>query len=149
MSRHPALNAILKYEDHPSIRVIKRVSQHFSSFYFSPVDENTVLKEIRKLKSNKAVQDTDIPVKNLKDNAEFFAEHIYLQYNKALRSSNFPNCFMFANIAAVFKQGSRNRKNNYRPISILPLILKNIWKAYVQTTLELLWQYSFKISVWF
>ena len=56
LSRHPTLNAILKYKDHPSIRVIKRVSQHFSSFYFSPVDKNTVLKEIIKSKSNKAVQ---------------------------------------------------------------------------------------------
>ena len=64
LSRHPTLNAILKYKDHPSIRAIKIVSQRFSSFYFSPVDKNTVLKEIRKLKPSKAVQDTDITVKN-------------------------------------------------------------------------------------
>ena len=38
----------------------------FSSFYFSQVDKNTVLKEIRKLNMNKAVQDKDIPVKILK-----------------------------------------------------------------------------------
>ena len=59
----------------------------FSSFYFSPVDKNTFLKEIRKLKSNKAMQDTDIPVKTLKENAEFFADYIFLQYNE--RSSKF------------------------------------------------------------
>ena len=84
LSRHPTLNAILKYKDHPSIRVIKKVSQRFSSFSFSPVDKNTVLKEIRKSKSNKAVQDTDIPVKSLKDNAEFLASFIYLQYNEGI-----------------------------------------------------------------
>ena len=44
LSRHPTLNAILKYKDHPSILVIKRFSQNFSSFYSSPVDKNTVLK---------------------------------------------------------------------------------------------------------
>ena len=38
----------------------------FSSFYFSQVDKNTVLKEIRKLNMSKAVQDKDIPVKILK-----------------------------------------------------------------------------------
>ena len=54
----------------------KRVSQHFSSFYFSPVYKNPALKENRKLKSNKEVQDTDIHVKFLKDNSEFFAEYI-------------------------------------------------------------------------
>ena len=117
LSRHQTSNDILKYNNHPGIHAIKRVSQRFSSFYFAPVDKNTVREEIKKLKSNKAVQDTDIPVKILKDNAEFFAEYIYLQYNEAIRSSNFCNCFKFSNIAAAFKQGSKNQKNNYRPIN--------------------------------
>ena len=54
---------ILLYKGHPSIRGIKTFSQRFSSFYFSPIDKNTVLKEIRKLNFNKAAQDTNIPVK--------------------------------------------------------------------------------------
>ena len=78
LSRHATLNGILKYKDHPSIRIIERVSQRFSSFYFSPVDENTVPNKIRNLKSNKTLKDTDIPVKILILNAEFFAEYIYL-----------------------------------------------------------------------
>ena len=124
LSRHPTLNAILKYKYHPSIPVVTRVSQRFSSFYFSPVDKNAILKEISKLKPNKAVQDTYVSVKILKENADFSAEYIYFQYNQAIRSSNFPDCFKFANIAAAFKQGSRNQKNNYKPISMLPLISK-------------------------
>ena len=63
---HPSLKAILKYKSHPSIKAIKSFSTRFSSFYFSQVDKNTVLKEIRKLNMNKAVQDKDIPVKILK-----------------------------------------------------------------------------------
>ena len=124
LSSHPTLKAILKYKDHPSIPVIKRFSQRISSFYFSTVDKDTVLKEIKKLNSNKAVQDTDIPVKILKENAEFFAEYIYLQFNEAIESPKFPDFFKFANITPAFKQGSRNQKHNYRPISILPLISK-------------------------
>ena len=50
---HPSLKAILKYKSHPSIKAIKSFSTRFSSFYFSQVDKNTVLKEIRKLKINK------------------------------------------------------------------------------------------------
>ena len=56
------------------------------------------------------MQETDIPVKVLKENAEAFAEYIYLQYNEAVRSSNFPNCFKFANIAATFKQGKKIKR---------------------------------------
>ena len=85
LSRHPTLNAILKYKDPPSIRIIERFSQHFSSFYFSPVDKNTVLKEIRKLKSNKAVQETYF--------CKYFAKYIYLQYNEEKGSSNLANFF--------------------------------------------------------
>ena len=36
--RHQTSNAILKYTDHSRICNNKRVSQFFSSFYFSPVD---------------------------------------------------------------------------------------------------------------
>ena len=47
------------------------------------------------------MQDTDILEKILTDNAGFLAEYIYLQYNETIRSSNFPNVFKFANIAAA------------------------------------------------
>ena len=95
-----------------------------SSFHFCNVEKNTVLKEIRNLKTNKAVQDTDIPVKVLKENADFFAEHICLQFNEMICSSKFPSSFKFANVTPVFKNGTRNQKDNYRPVSILPVIAK-------------------------
>ena len=66
-------------------------------------EKNAVLKEIKKLNSNKAVQDTDIPVKILKENAEFFAEYIYLQFNETIESPKFPDFFKFANITPAFK----------------------------------------------
>ena len=43
-----------------------------SQGFFSHADKKTVLKEIKKLNLNKAVQDSDIPVKILKENADFF-----------------------------------------------------------------------------
>ena len=45
--------------------------QRFSNFYFSPGDKNTVLKKIRKLDFNKAVQDIVIPAEILKDIVNF------------------------------------------------------------------------------
>ena len=49
-----------------------------TSDYFSHVDKKTVLKEIIKLNLNKAVRDSDIPVQIFKENADFFADYIYL-----------------------------------------------------------------------
>ena len=56
--------------------------------------------------------------------ADFFADYIYLQFNEAVDSLKFADFFKSADISAAFKQGSRNKKENYRPISILPLISK-------------------------
>ena len=78
LSRHPILKVILKCKNHPSIRIIKSFSRRFWSLYFLQVDKNIVLKEIRKLNMNKAVQDTDMPVKTLKENVQYFAEYICL-----------------------------------------------------------------------
>ena len=47
-----------------------------------------------------------------------------LKVNETICSSKFPTFFKFANVTPVFKQGSRNQKDNYRPISILPIISK-------------------------
>ena len=84
LSRQPTLKATLKCKNHPSIRIVKSISRLFSSFNFSHVDKNAVLKEIRKLNMNKAVQNVDIPIKILKENAEYFAEYTYLQLNEAI-----------------------------------------------------------------
>ena len=83
-----------------------------------------MLKEIRKLSSKKVVQETDISVKVLKENANFFAEQIFLQFNDGIKSSKYDESFKFANITPAFKQVSRNLKDNYRPISILPVVSK-------------------------
>ena len=73
LSRHPTLNSILKYKNHPSMHVIKRVSQRFSNFIFHMLTKILFLKRLkRKLNLNKAVEDSDIPVQILKENADFF-----------------------------------------------------------------------------
>ena len=60
----------------------------------------------------------------MKENVDFFAEHICRQFNETICSSKFPATFKFANVTPVFKKGNQNQKDNYRPISILPIISK-------------------------
>ena len=80
---------------------LKEFLKVFQVFVFGQLIKVLFLKKLKKLKFSKAVQDTDILEKILTDNAGFLAEYIYLQYNEAIRSSNFPNVFKFANIAAA------------------------------------------------
>ena len=122
MDSHPTLKAVFKYKNRPSIISIKRFRHQISNFNFSCIDKNTVLKEIRDLITTKASQDNDLPVKILKDNADYFAEFICIQFNDSLNSSKFPFSFKCANITPIYKNESRNYKTNYIPVSILPII---------------------------
>ena len=72
------------------------------------MNKKTVLKIIRSL--NKASQETDLPVRAVKENAEYFAEIICSQFNESINSSKFPLSFKLANITPVFKNESRNHK---------------------------------------
>ena len=45
-------------------------------------------------------------------------------FNETIRSSKFPLILKNADITAVFKKGFKGSKENYRPVSILPVISK-------------------------
>ena len=68
---HPALKAIMKLRNHPSVSAIRNAFDP-QSFNFSKVGVHDVFKEINKLGNKKAIPKTDIPVKILKQNADIF-----------------------------------------------------------------------------
>ena len=86
--------------------------------------KNTVLKEIRGLGATKASRDNDLLVKMLKENSDYFAEFICIQFNDSVNYSKFPSFFKYANITPIFKNECRNHKTNYRPVSIAPIVSK-------------------------
>ena len=88
----PVFNAIKKYEDHPSIKKIK----HFMSvkdlqFSFNFETKNKILAEIHNLDKKKACQESDIPVKIIKDNIDIFSEFILHNFNNSIFDATFPS----------------------------------------------------------
>ena len=75
------------------------------------------------METSKACQDTDIPTKIIKENADI-ADVLLASFNDSVEKSNFPSSLKKANITPVFKKGDRNSKDNYRPASILPNMSK-------------------------
>ena len=57
----------------------------------------------------------------MKENVGFFWDYICLLFNKAIGLSKFSIFLKYANITH-FKNGCRNLKENYRNVSILPVI---------------------------
>ena len=106
----PALKAVFKYRNHPSIISISYSFRQASSFNFSCIDKSTVLKEIRSLSITKTSRDTDLPLKVLKENTDYSAEFICIQFNEPRRSSKFPSSFKCAKITHILKINQETTK---------------------------------------
>ena len=121
--RDPVLNCIVKYRNHPSIGEVYNKNRRLP-FYFSKIQRHEILSDILKLETSKACQDTSIPTKIVKENADIFANVLVSSFNDSIGKSNLPSILKSAGITPVFKKGDRNSKDNYRPVSILPNISK-------------------------
>ena len=73
---------------------------------------------------NKAIQNTDIPNKLIKENSDIFADCIFENLNNSISQLVFPSALKLANITPVHKKYSKSKKDHYRSISILPSISK-------------------------
>ena len=114
----------MKQRNHPSVLAITAVHENQERFTFSSVTLADVAKQINILNSSKAIREADLPVKLLKDNNKFFAAYIAKYFNDSLKNAKFPNCLKLASITPIFKKNARTSKNNYRPVTVLPVISK-------------------------
>ena len=89
----PVLKCVVKYRNHPSILAIGEVFNKHPrlSISFSKINRGEILREILKLETSKACQDTDIPTKITKENADIFADISYASFNDSVEKSNFPS----------------------------------------------------------
>ena len=88
-----------------------------------------VLLELRKLKSTKATGLDGIPAKLLKDAAQEVAKPIANLINLTFSTGEIPQEWKEAKVTPIFKSGEKDDVNNYRPISVLPLISKIMERA--------------------
>ena len=120
----PILSYINKFKNHPSIKVIKSRKKEEQTFTFSYASYEEALDEIRKLQTTKTTQRNEIPTKILKKNSEVFPRHFHKNIKLCIKNSIFPFDLKAANVTPAFKKKSKSSKDNYRPISILPIIFK-------------------------
>ena len=121
----PVLNAITKFENHPSILEIKKQISSDVAFLFSfrKVNLTEIINEIKNLDEPKATQSNDIPTKVIKENYDIFATYITENFNSMIKNSVFPDS-RNKKILSQYRKKIRNEKQNYRPASILPNLSK-------------------------
>ena len=118
------LRALTEYKDHPSINVINQnVAFNGSTFSFSHVSPNEVMKQIDLLDKNKS-NSGNIPTGMLKATREIVCPYLTDFINSAVYHCNFPNELMEADLTPLFKMMIRIIRQNFRPISVLPAASK-------------------------
>ena len=126
----PVEKAIKKFEFYPSILLIKSKTSAFVTslkqiFCFNEVTKAEVLKEINSINNKKANPVNTIPSKILKISSECSADTLPSLINKSLTSSRkFPSNLKLADITPIYKKKNPQAKENYRPVSVLPVLSK-------------------------
>ena len=117
--------AIKKYENHPSIFVInEKVSLNPQRFSFTGTNLGEMEKEIKDLNPKKATTYNNIPAKILKNTFDICSPILNKIWCETVLNCNFPNNLKLADITATFKAIDATCKENYRPISVLPVVSK-------------------------
>ena len=103
--------------------------------------------ELSKLKSSKATGLDKIPAKPLKDASSVIAKPISYLINLTISSGEIPSQWKEAKVTPIFKAGKKDDENNYRPISVLPLVSKVMERA-VQVQLLVFFEVNKILSVY-
>ena len=118
------IRAILEYRNHPSILAIRERKKAQINFCFKEVSIEEIQKEILNLNNKKASQNSDIKTKIFKENSDIFEKVLCSFVNDSIKSFTFPSCLKEADVRPVHKKGKKDKKENYRPVSILPVLSK-------------------------
>ena len=116
---------IKNYEKHPSILAIKgKVVLPQQKFTFIQTELADMEKEVKSLNGKKATTFKNIPAKQLKYTFHLCGLTLNSIWCDAVIHCTFPNKLKLADSTPTFKTDNKTCANNYRPLSILPVVSK-------------------------
>ena len=120
--KNPVDIALKKFEVHPSILEIKEHVSVVDRFSFSKVTVEDMRLKIKALNIRKSGTYMDIPAFILKQVDEIAAEPLAnIWNNEVISKETFPTKLKLADVTPLFKKLENVCKENYRPVSLLPL----------------------------
>ena len=114
-------------------------------FKFDYVSKIYVEKELKSMKRGKAAGHDDIPHGMLKDAASEIAKPLCYLINLSLQTGIVPAEWKIAKVTPIHKSGSTSNLDNYRPISILPVLSKILERAVHKQLSDYLESYEFTV----
>ena len=117
-------SSVFTKEDISSLPVADAKFQGAKSYYLGPlvVTPELVAKKIKAMKDYKSPGVDGIPPKLLMETVEQISIPLARVFNLSLKEGVVPFEWKEANIIPLFKKGSRNKSENYRPVSLTSVI---------------------------
>lgn len=94
------------------------------NFRFQTVSIDSIEKQLKGLSAGKATGLDNISARLLRLSASHIAPSLTYIINFSLSHGVFPSDWKTAKVSPVFKDGTRSQVDNYRPISVLPVVSK-------------------------
>ena len=114
----------MKYSNHHSILKINQVIKK-GNFSFTKLDLVAIEKELNDPDTSKVSKYSSIPPNIVKDNSSICAKPLVSIINKGILNGKFDDGLKLADLIPFHKGDETTNKNNYRNISLLPVISKN------------------------
>ena len=105
----------------PFTKFERNTSEHLGQLFVTPV---MIANKIKKMKDNKSHGVDGIPPKLLKEIVEQISTPLAKCFNLSLEEGIVPSEWKEANVTPLFKKGSRNKPDNYRPVSLTSVVYK-------------------------
>ena len=121
----PVKRAIKRFGHHPSILDIKRNVSITAKFSFTEVGVAEMITEINNLDAKKAGTFMNIPVNVLKETVDIVAQPLADIWKfEIILGRKFSSQLKLADITPLHKKLESIKKENYRPVSLLPVVSK-------------------------
>ena len=121
----PVKRAVKKFGHHPSILDIKRNVSIETKFSFTEVGLDEMITEINNLNAKKAGTFMNIPVNILKESVDIVAQPLTDIWKfEIIMGRKFSSQLKLADITPLHKKLETVKKENYRPVSLLPVVSK-------------------------
>ena len=108
------------------------------NFEFSETSPEKILNILKGLNPSKAAGIDNLSGKFLKDGADILARPISQLCNLSIKLNSFPRSCKIAKVKPLFKKGSKTDPQNYRLISLFPILSKIIERTILDQTQEFL-----------
>ena len=144
--KDPVARAIEKLKTESAL-IIKEKNFQGNRFSFAGVSQSEIEKEIKNLNVKEAKTQKNIPPKVLKTSATVTPEILQQLFNQALTTIKSPSHLKNADLTLVFKKNNPLSNENYRPVSVLPVISK-VFENSMQNQINLHIIFFVAIPVW-